>query len=244
MAGRERRLGSVAPGCTGGYRPFAIGGEHRLFVLQQIGKRPHVTLQALSEALAARGLKVHPATVGRFLARERKRFKNRSAPPGRSGLTWRAGAGDGSIISTGSARAALSSSTKPGSRPTARTLSDQRRGVQDPCQGRTRQDPETGRRRRSRQSQQSQGQGAARHGQSDRRQAVLSAVLQSRSQPSRAGLRKNQHAMRKAMGRSVEAVERAVAETLDTITPGMRELLGKCRIQVNLNAKRSSAKSG
>ncbi|MGH6853710.1 MAG: IS630 family transposase, partial [Methylocella sp.] len=27
------------------------------------------------------------------------------------------------------------------------------------------------------------------------------------------------HAMRKAMGRSVEAVERAVAETLDTITP-------------------------
>jgi hypothetical protein len=38
-----------------------------------------VTLQALSEALAAHGLKVHPATVGRFLARERKSFKkNRS----------------------------------------------------------------------------------------------------------------------------------------------------------------------
>jgi transposase len=79
-AARERRFGSVAPGRMGGHRPFAISGEHRLFVLRQIENRPHVTLQTLSGALAARGLKVHPATVGRFLARERKSFKkNRSA---------------------------------------------------------------------------------------------------------------------------------------------------------------------
>jgi len=65
---------------VGGHRPFAICGEHRLFALRQIEKTPHVTLHALSEALAARGLNVHPATVGRFLARERKSFKkNRSA---------------------------------------------------------------------------------------------------------------------------------------------------------------------
>src|ERR1700732_300895 len=56
-AARARRLGSVAPGRMGGHRPFAISGEHRLFVL-----RP-------------RGLNVHLATVGRFLARERKSFK-------------------------------------------------------------------------------------------------------------------------------------------------------------------------
>ena len=74
-AARERRFGSVAPGRMGGHRPFAISGEHRLFVLRQIEKMPHVTLQALSEALAVRGLKVHPATVARFLARERKSFK-------------------------------------------------------------------------------------------------------------------------------------------------------------------------
>jgi putative transposase len=74
-AARERRFGSVAPGRMGGHRPFTIRGEHRLFVLRQIEETPHVTLQALSEALAARGLKVHPATVGRFLARERKSFK-------------------------------------------------------------------------------------------------------------------------------------------------------------------------
>jgi putative transposase len=79
-AARARRLGSVGPGRMGGHRPFAISGEHRLFVLRQIEETPHGTLQALSEALAARGLKVHPATVGRFLARERKSFKkNRSA---------------------------------------------------------------------------------------------------------------------------------------------------------------------
>lgn len=79
-AARERQFGSAAPERMGGHRPFAISGKHRLFVLQQIEKTPHVTLQTLSEALAAHGLKVHPATVGRFLARERKSFKkNRSA---------------------------------------------------------------------------------------------------------------------------------------------------------------------
>jgi len=79
-AARERRFGSVAPGRMGGHRPFVISGEHRLFVLRQIEKTPHATLQALSEALAARGLKVHPATVGRFLARESKSFKKTVLP--------------------------------------------------------------------------------------------------------------------------------------------------------------------
>jgi putative transposase len=61
---RERHFGSIAPGCMGGHRRFAISGEHRLFVLRQIETTQHVTLQALSEAVAARGLEVHPATVG------------------------------------------------------------------------------------------------------------------------------------------------------------------------------------
>jgi len=78
-AARERQFGSVAPGRMGGHRPFAISGKHRLFVLQQIEKTPHVTLQALSEALAGARSQGAPATVGRFLARERKSFKkNRS----------------------------------------------------------------------------------------------------------------------------------------------------------------------
>jgi putative transposase len=76
-AARERQFGSAAPGRMGGHRPFAIRGEPRLFVLRQIEKTPHMTLLALSEALLARDLKVHPATVGRFLARERKSFKKK-----------------------------------------------------------------------------------------------------------------------------------------------------------------------
>jgi putative transposase len=74
-AARQRSLGSVAPGRMGGHRPCAISGEHRLFVLEAIRKTPHLTLQGLCEALAARGLCVHPATVGRFLARERQSYK-------------------------------------------------------------------------------------------------------------------------------------------------------------------------
>ena len=42
-----------------------------------------------------------------------------------------------------------------------------------------------------------------------------SPIFTQSSRPSR----KIKHAMRKAMGRTVEAVESAVAETLDTITP-------------------------
>ena len=63
-----------------GHRPFAISGEHRLFVLRQIEKTPHMTLQVLSEALAARGLKVHPATVGRFLRTRARSFKKTVLP--------------------------------------------------------------------------------------------------------------------------------------------------------------------
>jgi putative transposase len=79
-AARQRRLGSVAPGRMGGHRPLAISGEHRLFVLGEIEKTPHVTLRGLADGLAARDLRVHPATVGRFLAQERKSYKkNRAA---------------------------------------------------------------------------------------------------------------------------------------------------------------------
>jgi putative transposase len=88
---RNRLFGSAAPDRMGGRRPMAIGGAHRLFVLDAIKTTPHMTLHALSEALAARGLVVHPATVGRFLARERKSYKkNRSA--GRTGPSRRGAA--------------------------------------------------------------------------------------------------------------------------------------------------------
>jgi putative transposase len=76
---RKRRLGSAAPGKMGGHRPYLISGEHRLFVLSEVERDPHVTLHQQTAALAERGLDIHPARVGRFLHREGKSFKkNRS----------------------------------------------------------------------------------------------------------------------------------------------------------------------
>jgi transposase len=94
-AARHRRLGSVAPGRMGGHRPAVINGEHRLFVLEQIEKTPHVTLHVLSQALAARGVSAHPATVGRFLARERKSYKKN--PAARRTVASRRGAAAGAL---------------------------------------------------------------------------------------------------------------------------------------------------
>ena len=67
------------------------------------------------------------------------------------------------------------------------------------------------------------------------------AVLQSRSQPNRAGLRKNQARDAKGDGPKRRGRrKRRRQNSRHHYTTGMRELPGKCRIQVNLNATRSS----
>ena len=79
-AQRHRQTGSAAPGKMGGYRPHAISGSHRDWVLSMIEGPDHVTLEILAAGLLERGLKVHPASVCRFLHREGKSLKkNRSA---------------------------------------------------------------------------------------------------------------------------------------------------------------------
>jgi putative transposase len=79
-AARQRATGSAAPGKMGGHRPLRIVGADRDWVLSEVERNPHVTLARLSAGLAARGLKLHPASVGRFLHREGKSFKkNRSS---------------------------------------------------------------------------------------------------------------------------------------------------------------------
>ena len=88
-AQRQRRTGSAASGQMGGHRPPKIAGADRDWVLAQIERESHVTLAKLTAGLEARGLKVHPASVGRFLRREGKSFKkNRS-----SRRTGKAGSG-------------------------------------------------------------------------------------------------------------------------------------------------------
>ena len=84
---RLRETGSVAPGKVGGYRPKAICGAHRLWLLRRI-KDGDFTLRGLVAELAERGLKVDYRVVWKFVHDERLSFKKkrggwRTRPPGR-----------------------------------------------------------------------------------------------------------------------------------------------------------------
>jgi len=74
-AARARKYGSPAPAKMGGYRRRVISGNYREMVLEAVARKSHVTLRALTSMLAAAGLKVHPASVSRFLKHEGKSFK-------------------------------------------------------------------------------------------------------------------------------------------------------------------------
>jgi transposase len=52
---RERATGSVAPARMGGYRRPVLE-PYRDFIIEQIGRTPHLTLHALQVLLAARGI--------------------------------------------------------------------------------------------------------------------------------------------------------------------------------------------
>lgn len=72
---RQRRYGSVAPGRMGGHRRVLIPGKYRKLVLKTVAAKSHVTLRELAALLEQAGLKVHHASVGRFLKRERQSYK-------------------------------------------------------------------------------------------------------------------------------------------------------------------------
>jgi transposase len=71
---RYRATGSVTPGKMGGHRKRMLE-PHRAFILEQLGRTPHLTLHALKDELAARGVKVSHNAVWLFLRREGLRFK-------------------------------------------------------------------------------------------------------------------------------------------------------------------------
>ena len=82
-AQRFRAKGSVAPGRIGGYRPKAIIGEHRIWLLERVGS--DFTLRGLVAELGDRGLKVDYRTVWNFVHAEKlsfkkKRFAGRAKP--------------------------------------------------------------------------------------------------------------------------------------------------------------------
>ena len=77
---RYRVTGSVAPGKTGGHRRRILE-LHRAFIVERITQTPHLTLHALKDELAARGVKVSHNAVWEFLRREGLRFKKNAARP-------------------------------------------------------------------------------------------------------------------------------------------------------------------
>ena len=73
---RLRETGSVAPGKIGGYKPKAISGSHRVWLLQRI-KNGDFTLRGLVAELAGRGLKVDYRSVWEFVHAEKLSFKKK-----------------------------------------------------------------------------------------------------------------------------------------------------------------------
>ena len=71
---RYRATGSVAPGKMGGHLKPRLA-PHREFILKRLSQTPHLTLHALKDELAARGIKVSHNAVWLFLRREGLRFK-------------------------------------------------------------------------------------------------------------------------------------------------------------------------
>jgi transposase len=77
---RYRSTGSVAPGKMGGHRKRLLE-PHRGFILERLGQTPHLTLHALKDELATRGVCVSHNTVWLFLRREGLRFKKNAVRP-------------------------------------------------------------------------------------------------------------------------------------------------------------------
>ena len=73
-ARRLRETGSVRPSKVGGYKPKAIAGEHRAWLLRRIKERDF-TLRGLVAELGERGLKVDYRSVWAFVHAEKLSFK-------------------------------------------------------------------------------------------------------------------------------------------------------------------------
>ena len=74
---RRRSTGSAAPGKIGGHVPGRIGGAHAEWLRQRMTR--DFTVRGLAAELADRGLKLHHATVWKFVRREGLSFKKNPA---------------------------------------------------------------------------------------------------------------------------------------------------------------------
>ena len=87
---RVRCTGSAAPAQMGGYKPRAISGAHRDWLLQRCGEADF-TLRGLVAELAERGLKVDYRSVWTFVHDEKLSYKKKAIwPASKRALTSRA----------------------------------------------------------------------------------------------------------------------------------------------------------
>lgn len=66
--------GEIAPKPLGGLR-FSKLDPHRLFLIAEVEKQPHLTMAELAAALAAKGTMVDPVSISRWLRRNSYRYK-------------------------------------------------------------------------------------------------------------------------------------------------------------------------
>ena len=115
---RQRALGSPAARKMGGHRPYLVARE-RDWVLARIAEKPDLTLRALLRELADRGLVVSDSCALAFSPAWRRDVQKKVfAPPNRTDRTSPGGVNGGRRVRRGSIRGGLSSSTRPGARPT------------------------------------------------------------------------------------------------------------------------------
>jgi len=75
---RHRATGSAAPGKMGGHRPYLLAGE-REFLLSRVADEPDISMRALADELAERGIIVSHVSVWNLLRREDQSFKKKRA---------------------------------------------------------------------------------------------------------------------------------------------------------------------
>ena len=125
---RRRATGSCAPGKPGGRRPRKIVGDHEAWLLKRLGTA--FTLRGLVDELAARGLEVDCRTVWNAVHRAGYSFKKKPCtPPSNCERTSPAAGSAGSATRNELTRAAWSSLTRPGQRPTWRRCAAGRQGA-------------------------------------------------------------------------------------------------------------------
>lgn len=73
-----RETGSVKPGKMGGHRPFVLADE-RNWLLHRLEEQPDITMRALADELAERGIVVSHVSVWNLVRREHQTHKKKRA---------------------------------------------------------------------------------------------------------------------------------------------------------------------